>query len=236
MRSAGNRDRGDLTAKAVIRDEALRLFAEHGPDRVSVRQVAAAAGVSPGLVMHHYGSRQGLREAVDTHVGGVFDTWFAQAAEIDWSADTASVTELLTAALPPDSPIPGYVKQLLTGGDPAGRALFAQWYRATVVMLDRLTEAGAVRPVDDGRTLAAFLVLNDLAVLLLRDHVTATLGEDPLSREGAARWTATALAVYRDGVFTDPGRGSPGGESPGTTGAPGAAAPTRRPGETEGSP
>ena len=47
---------GDLTAKAVIRNTALRLFAERGPDGVSVREIAAAAGVSPALVIHHYGS------------------------------------------------------------------------------------------------------------------------------------------------------------------------------------
>ena len=44
MRSAAD----DRTARAAIRDEALRLFAAQGPDAVTVRQVAAAAGVSPG--------------------------------------------------------------------------------------------------------------------------------------------------------------------------------------------
>ena len=63
----------DRTARAVIRDEALRLFAARGPDAVTVRQIAAAAGVSPGLVLHHFGSKAGLREAVDQHVLGLFD-------------------------------------------------------------------------------------------------------------------------------------------------------------------
>ena len=58
----------DRTARAVIRDEALRLFAGRGPDAVTVRQIAAAAGVSPGLVIHHFGSKDGLREAVDQYV------------------------------------------------------------------------------------------------------------------------------------------------------------------------
>jgi AcrR family transcriptional regulator len=62
----------DRTTRAVIRDEALRLFAERGPDAVTVRQIAAAAGVSPGLVIHHFGSKDGLRKAVDEHVLAMF--------------------------------------------------------------------------------------------------------------------------------------------------------------------
>ena len=49
------------------------LFAERGPDRVTVRDVAAAAKVSPGLVMHHFGTKAGLREAVDEHVAHTFE-------------------------------------------------------------------------------------------------------------------------------------------------------------------
>src|SRR5215475_11467541 len=58
----------DLTARARIREAALAQFAEHGYERTTIRGVAAAAGVSPGLVRHHFGSKQGLRDAVDAHV------------------------------------------------------------------------------------------------------------------------------------------------------------------------
>lgn len=55
----------DLTAKARIRNAALALFAEQGADRVSMRAVAAAAGVTVGLVQHHFKTKEGLRSAVD---------------------------------------------------------------------------------------------------------------------------------------------------------------------------
>jgi AcrR family transcriptional regulator len=74
---------GDLTARARIRHQALRLFADHGPDAVTVRQIATAAGVSPALLLHHYGSKQGLRRAVDEHVTGVFDALFAEFSSAD---------------------------------------------------------------------------------------------------------------------------------------------------------
>jgi len=50
---------GDRTTRAVIRDQALRLFTGRGPDAVTVRQIAAAAGVSPGLVIHCSGAKDG---------------------------------------------------------------------------------------------------------------------------------------------------------------------------------
>ncbi|WP_406206370.1 helix-turn-helix domain-containing protein [Streptomyces sp. NBC_01017] len=58
----------DRTRRAVIRDEALRLFADRGPESVTGRQIAEAAGVSSGLVVHHFGSKGGLRREVDEYV------------------------------------------------------------------------------------------------------------------------------------------------------------------------
>jgi hypothetical protein len=49
---------------------------------------------------------------------------------------------------------------------------------------------------------AAFLMVNDLAVLLLREQIAAVLGVDPLSPDGLARWAEVVIAVYRDGIFT----------------------------------
>ena len=51
-----------------LRDAALVLFGEHGYEGTSVRAIAERAGVTAGLVLHHYGSKQGLREAVDQYV------------------------------------------------------------------------------------------------------------------------------------------------------------------------
>jgi TetR/AcrR family transcriptional regulator, regulator of cefoperazone and chloramphenicol sensitivity len=204
MCSARRGTSGDLTARAVIRDEALRLFARYGPEAVSLRRVAAAAGVSPGLVVHHVGSRAGLREAVDAHVARLFDDLFSAMATSDWQQATAgaSLAEAVICALPPDSAIPGYLRRLLLSADPAGRSLFTRWYALTEHALDQMSAAGVVRAADDPPVRAAFLMANDLAVLLLREQIAAVLGVDPLSRTGIARWTDVVIAVYRDGIFT----------------------------------
>src|SRR2546428_10971298 len=58
----------DLTAAARIRNAALRHFAARGVAATSIRDVARAARVSPGLVQHHFRAKARLRRAVDEFV------------------------------------------------------------------------------------------------------------------------------------------------------------------------
>src|ERR1700758_1334076 len=90
MRSAD-----DLTAAARIRDAAIEQFGQHGFG-VGLRTIAEAAGVSAALVIHHFGSKDGLRKACDDYIAEEIRTgkseamrstdpatWFAQMAEIE---------------------------------------------------------------------------------------------------------------------------------------------------------
>jgi TetR/AcrR family transcriptional regulator, regulator of cefoperazone and chloramphenicol sensitivity len=197
---------GDLTARAVIRNRALELFAQRGTDAATVRDIAAAAGVSPALVLHHYGSKAGLVEAVNEHVAGVFDDALEALAERpeELTSDPVAaggLAELMLGALPESSPVPAYLRRLLLSGDPVGHRLFVRWYEASLALTARLTEAGVMRPADDPAARAAFLLVNDLAVVLLREHLVDVLGVDPLSREGMRRWAAEVLSAYARGVF-----------------------------------
>ena len=58
----------DLTARARIRNAALELHARQGADHTTVRQVAELAGVTHGLVRHHFGNKADLRRAVVDHI------------------------------------------------------------------------------------------------------------------------------------------------------------------------
>jgi signal transduction histidine kinase len=68
MRSATLAADQDLTGRARIREAAMALFAARGVEATSLRAVAREADVSPALVVHHFGSKQGLAEAVDEAV------------------------------------------------------------------------------------------------------------------------------------------------------------------------
>jgi AcrR family transcriptional regulator len=207
----------DRTLRAVIRDEALRLFAAHGPDAVTVRRIAAAAGVSPGLVIHHFGSKEGLRDAVDQHVLATFETMLAEMTseagpDLFDPAATGSLTEVMAAHLPPDSAIPGYLRRLLLTDTEAGRVLFRRLFEVSQAALGALAQAGLASPGRDPAVRAALLLANDLAVLLLRDRLADVLGVDPLSRAGMARWAGELLAIYGAGLLAPPQSGRPSTE------------------------
>jgi AcrR family transcriptional regulator len=201
----------DRTARAVIRDETLRLFAERNSDAVTVRDIAAAAGVSPALVLRHYGSKDGLRAAVDEHVMSVFADLLAEIGARDASADAAGdaagLAARLSRGLPQNSPIPGYLARLLVAGGDAGSALFARLFELSRQLLGELVTSGAADDGGDPDMRAAVLLANDLGVILLRPLLAAVLGVDPLSPAGLRRWTRQVLALY-DGGLTAP---APGG-------------------------
>lgn len=201
MRSAD-----DLTTRATIRNAALRLFADHGPDAASVRQIASEAGVSAALVLHHFGSKQGLRDAVDEYASQACDEIIEFGQQEDVAAtlaegDGGSIAEAFSRSFPPDSPLPAYLRRLILAGDPAGKRIFRRWYEGTRQLLDEIQRMGIAAPSDDPDVRAAFFIVSDLAVLLLRDQLRETLGFDPMSTDGMARWANEVSVIYRDGAW-----------------------------------
>jgi TetR/AcrR family transcriptional regulator, regulator of cefoperazone and chloramphenicol sensitivity len=78
----------------------MDLYAEYGEDRTSMRAIAAAAGVTVGLVVHHFGTKDRLRDAVEQLVVDYFAQAIARVpvtgtpAEIGAARD-AAVQEML---------------------------------------------------------------------------------------------------------------------------------------------
>jgi len=198
----------DRTARARIRDEALALFAERGPDAVTVRDIAAVAKVSPALVVRHYGSKDGLRTAVDDHVVQVLEILLAQATEppVGDALDLAALptlADMVARSLPAGSPIPAYLGRLLLTHGPVGSALFRKLYAVARDALEGMAGAGSADRGEDPAVRAAFLLANDLAVLILRTHLHDVLGVDPLSVAGTRRWGAEVLSIYHNGLGGD---------------------------------
>ena len=124
-------DPADLTSAAAIRIAAMRLFAERGYTEVTVRQIASAAGVSPALVIHHYGSKERLRAVLEERVAAFVESMLAELARVQEEGASTSVAELFADRLEREPALAGYVRRLLCDGGPAGAALFERLYEAT---------------------------------------------------------------------------------------------------------
>lgn len=184
--------------------------------------------MSPGLVVHHFGSKDGLRAAVDAFAADSFDAVFADVESDDLAKmltggeATTSVAEAFSRMFPPGSPLPAYLRRLLLTNDPTGAALFGRWYLATRRLLDAMVAVGAAKPSGDPAVRAAFLLVNDLAVILLRNQIATAIGQDPLTPAGLERWAHDVAAVYGGGAFAPPPEKPPG--------KPGQISPTPSPG------
>lgn len=90
---------------------ARTLFAQKGPSNVSVRDVAAHAGVNHGLVHRHFGSKEGLLKAV---MDG-FAEKFRAAVEDDQS--TEEIARRMHAVLLHESDLLRILGHLLLAGE-----------------------------------------------------------------------------------------------------------------------
>jgi len=109
----------DLTAKARIRNAALDLYASQGEDRTSMRAIAAAAGVTVGLLVHHYGTKDRIRDAVEDLIVDYFRQAIARAPTGGTPANIAAARDAAVAGMLAASPeVVNYMRRALL--DPAG--------------------------------------------------------------------------------------------------------------------
>src|SRR5579884_2353400 len=194
-------DPDDRKTSAVIRDSAMELFGVHGTAAVTVRQIATAAGVSPGLVIHHFGSKDGLKEAVDRQAAQLVEGMLADLARIGEEGTARSLAEVFADHVEDQPALVGYVQRLLCEGGQAGQDLFIRLFEATLSGMRSLAGAGVVRNRGDENLRAAFLLANDLAMILLRRQIAAATGVDPIEREGLVRCSAEVVDIYTNGIF-----------------------------------
>ncbi|PRX90758.1 TetR/AcrR family transcriptional regulator [Allonocardiopsis opalescens] len=182
---------GDLTGRARIRDAALRVFAERGFKGATVQLIADAAGVSTGLIRHHFGSKEGLREVCDAFaIGALLD-------QADRSlGDEAAEPGFMTGMLNESEASSRYLARALIEGSPAASALFDKGTRAAEGFLsqrwpDRFPPGSAAV-----RDAAAVMGAMHLGPLVLHAHLSRLMGADVLARAHAARTPAAMVAVY----------------------------------------
>jgi TetR/AcrR family transcriptional regulator, regulator of cefoperazone and chloramphenicol sensitivity len=197
MRSASS----DQHARARIRDAALALFGAHGVAATSMRAIADRAGVSAALVVHHYGSKEGLQKACDEHI--LTDLVGRNAATLD-DPDLSGTIQAWIADLDTFRPAFDYLSRMVVDGSDEGLRLWDRLVERTQSMLDEGEATGAIRPSSDSRVRAIMIAAYGLVPLILERHLGRALGEGGLTAHAVARLTVPTLELYTHGLYADP--------------------------------
>lgn len=193
----------DRTTKARIRDAAIASVAEHGINGTTARKVASAADVSPGLVIHHFGSMEGLRSACDQYVATTIREFKEQTMS---GGPTLDVLAALRDA--PNGPLMGYLAQVLADDSPAVARLVDELVDDAEGYIEQGVESGMLKPSDDPRGRAVVLTLWGLGTLVLHQHFQRLLGvdlADPdfLTNPAAAAYIAPVYEIYGGGILEE---------------------------------
>lgn len=167
---------------------AMRMFAEKGYDGITVRDISAAADVSVGLINHHFGSKEGLREAVDQHFIGQFEEVLAEQrpaprTEDEGLAQSVEFTEAWINRHIDDWDLTkAYMRRALLEGSDWGAGLFERFYQVVRTSVDRMDADGQIRPDVDRLWLPLLIMYMELGTLLLEPFVDRVLGKSGFDR------------------------------------------------------
>lgn len=191
----------DLTTKARIRDTAMEMFGAEGVAATSLRAVAGAARVSPGLVVHHFGSKQGLVRAVDEAVVARIDLALSEVPVEGGGHDVlAERAEVVVAFLRSQPSLCDYLGRALSEGTEASEELFHRLF--TFAARDgRLVAAGLLRGDSDPFWRAMHQVVLIVGPLMLRRLIERELGGELFSEENAARWMRARTDLLEHGLY-----------------------------------
>ncbi|MER7498599.1 TetR family transcriptional regulator [Nonomuraea pusilla] len=189
----------DLTAQAKIRNAAIAHFARDGFQKTNVRTIAATAGVSPGLVIHHFGSKENLRAVCDDHVLHILTERAhgtspagMQALFGQYQSDPEEYhlhIRYMMRAIEEDTPAATtFVNTLVDGSEQ--------------ILRDGIAE-GSLRPSSDVRALAVLSVLISLATLTAPPPLARTLGFEQAGPGLLQRLGPPMLEIFTHGMYAD---------------------------------
>jgi AcrR family transcriptional regulator len=180
-----------------ILEAALEGFARDGVAATSIRDVAAEAGVSPGLVQHYFPSKAALRSAVDEHVTEAARTALElRKVEGDVIQDLA---ERLTALVAENFVALRYVARGVAESDEAAMAIFDTLTDLCRDQLAELQRRGMLRPDLDLDWAALHTVLINLGTVIMEPGVSRQLRRPFLTKRQVKRWKEATRALFVEG-------------------------------------
>jgi len=193
----------DLTARARIRNAAFTLIAERGLRAATVRAIAQRAGVSPGLVIHHFGAKQGVIDEISAWVVEFLRDNTRDADPHAGPVEAHRHRLLRFERLVAEVPLLGaYVRRMILDDTPEGLELFKLAVDNAAADLAHREDLGIARPSTDLQAESAMLFVLGFAPVLLRpllEHALEIDFDEPAARR---RWRDAQSELLTSALYS----------------------------------
>ena len=192
----------DVSTVERIRTAAMASLAARGSAATTMRGVAAAAGVSLGLVQHHFATKAGLIKAVDDYVLGLVVTAMSQPLSPPSVVD--SITEIggrITDLITSEPDVAAYLGRTLVDGSPIGETVFDTLLALGTTRWHQRVERGEARSDLDITWAAINGLVLALGAMSLRAHLDRHLPETLTTPAQLDRWQTAVNSLLREGLF-----------------------------------
>jgi AcrR family transcriptional regulator len=194
-------DKATQPSAERIRDAALRSFAVDGTATTSLREIARAAGVSVGLVQHHYGTKARLIKAVDDYVLAVLGANLAAGSGSTPGDPVDEFGHRVVNLIIQRPDVVDYVGRMLIDGNEIGSVIFD----GLVAMGDARWKLHAEQQLTRADLDHTWAALNPLILVLgaitLRAHIDRHLPESFTTATQLIRWEDAVNTLIREGQF-----------------------------------
>lgn len=193
--------RDERTTVERIRTAAMESFAVQGSAATTMRGVAAAAGVSLGLVQHHFTTKAGLIKAVDDHVLSLVIASMSQPLSEGNGDSISEIGGRINALIAAQPDVARYLGRVLVDGSPFGATVFDTLLALGTARWHQRVERGEVRSDVDITWAAINGLVLALGAISLRTHLDRHLPAPLTSPNQLERWQTATDALLREGLL-----------------------------------
>lgn len=191
----------DLSTSARIRFAAIECFGQHGFE-VSLRVIADKAGVTPPLVLHHFGSKARLRESCDEQVGAAL----AEYIDNRINEDPSQTFTTRLAQVGDHAWLIGYLVRSMQAGGPLATSTFERLVADTERYLETGVGLGLIKPSREPAARARWATSSALGSLLLYitlEHPGTEIDFADVLIGWSSQYMFPAIEMYTEGVYAD---------------------------------
>lgn len=191
----------DAPGRRHLLDAGMRLFAERGFAGVGLREIAAEAGVSLGLVRTHFGSKDGLRDAIDEYVLGEIKRLYATVIEHSGAGALTKAVEDALDWIPRDRVVLMYARMALMEKTPGSQALFDQLLAIMRQFIETNAKRGLLQPDVDREWAAIYLLFDFIGPAIIEPFAKPAFGKSMYSKPMISARNAFMVRAFTRGFL-----------------------------------